>query len=192
MGNPGNTANILIEGAAQLIMRGGYNGFSYADLAERFGIRKPSIHHHFPSKVDLVVAVVEQARARIRSQIETVERSSPDAMDQLRMYTSYWERCIKDKSAPFCLAGVLAAELPNLPEPIAIAVRGHFADLAEWMQSVLALGVQQRSIRLERSLKRETESFMGAVYGAMLVARAFEDPDRFAAIVESVIARIRV
>ena len=144
----GNTAEKLVDGARQLIMLGGYNGFSYADLASRYGIRKPSIHHHFPSKIDLVVAVVEQGRARIQAKIATLEESSPIAMDQLRMYTGYWERCIKDQSAPFCLAGVLAAELPSLPDQIAAAVRGHFADLSEWLQNVLLLGVRQGSMRL--------------------------------------------
>ncbi|TGX55251.1 TetR/AcrR family transcriptional regulator [Sphingomonas gei] len=172
-------------------MRGGYNGFSYADLAERFGIRKPSIHHHFPSKVDLVVAVVEQGRARIQAQIATLE-NAPIAMDQLRMYTGYWERCIKDQSAPFCLAAVLAAELPSLPEQIAVAVRGHFADLAAWLEGVLTLGIQQGTMRLETSPKLEAESFMAAVYGAMLVARAFDDPDRFSTIVEARIERVRI
>jgi TetR/AcrR family transcriptional repressor of nem operon len=188
----GNTAEKLVDGARQLIMLGGYNGFSYADLAQRYGIRKPSIHHHFPSKVDLVVAVVEQGRARIREQIAALADSSPAAMDQLRMYTTYWERCIKDQSAPFCLAGVLAAELPSLPDQIATAVRGHFADLAEWLRTVLALGTQQGSIRLEASPDTEAENFMAAVYGAMLVARAFDDPDRFASIIESLISRIQM
>ncbi|MFZ3483532.1 TetR/AcrR family transcriptional regulator [Sphingomonas sp. 3-13AW] len=188
----GNTAEKLVDGAAQLIMRGGYNGFSYADLAERFGIRKPSIHHHFPSKVDLVIRVVEEGRARIRAQIAFLRENAPAAMDQLLMYTGYWERCIQDQSAPFCLAAVLAAELPALPEPIAAAVRGHFADLAAWLDGVLALGVRQGTMSLETSPKLEAENFMAAVYGAMLVARALEDPGRFKTIVDSQIDRIRV
>lgn len=186
-----DTAGKLIGGAAQLIMRGGYSGFSYADLAERFGIRKASIHHHFPSKVDLVVAVVEQARALIRAEIAVLEQASPVAMDKLLAYTGYWERCIKDQTAPFCLAGVLAAELPSLPAEIAASVRGHFADLAQWLERVLSLGAEQGSMRLDRPAAAEAESFMAAVYGAMLAARAFDDPARFSAIVEASLRRIR-
>jgi TetR/AcrR family transcriptional repressor of nem operon len=185
------TASKLVEGAAQLIMRGGYNGFSYADLAERFGIRKASIHHHFPSKVDLVVAVVEQGRAAIRAQIAALE-GSPIAMEQLLAYTGYWERCIKDQTAPFCLAGVLAAELPSLPPEIAVSVRGHFIDLAKWLEHVLVLGVQQGTMKLDSPPAVEAETFMAAVYGAMLAARAFDDPERFSVIVEAFIHRIRV
>ncbi|WP_458097875.1 TetR/AcrR family transcriptional regulator [Roseomonas sp. WA12] len=185
------TAGKLVGGAAQLIMRGGYNGFSYADLAERFAIRKASIHHHFPSKVDLVVAVVERGRTAIQAQIAALEAGSPVAMDQLLMYTDYWKRCIKDQTAPFCLAAVLAAELPSLPSEVALAVRGHFSDLARWLERVLSLGVEQGTMRLQASPALEAAAFMAAVYGAMLAARAFDDPGRFDTIVESSIQRIR-
>ncbi len=157
----GETAGKLVGGARQLIMRGGYNGFSYADLAEQFGIRKASIHHHFPSKVDLVVAVVEQGRAGIRAQIAALEEGSPVAMEQLLFYTGYWERCITDQSAPFCLAAVLGAELPSLPPEIAGSVRGHFSDLATWLTHILALGVEQGTMKLESSPAIEAETFMG-------------------------------
>ena len=186
------TANKLIGEAAQLIMRGGYNGFSYADLAERVGIRKASIHHHFPSKVDLVVAVVERARVGIRAQIAALEEGSPVAMEQLLFYTGYWERCIKYQTAPFCLAAVLAAELPSLPPEIALVVRGHFVDLSVWLERVLTLGVEQGTMRLEASPAVEAETFMAGVYGAMLAARAFDDPQRFNIIVEASIKRIQV
>lgn len=186
-----DTAGKLVAGAADLVMRVGYNGFSYADLAERFAIRKASIHHHFPSKVDLVVAVVEQARAGIRAQIAALEENTPAAIDQLQFYTGYWERCIKDQSAPFCLAAVLAAEMPSLPNKVAAAVRGHFADLARWLELLLELGVEQGSVRLQASPRIEAEAFMAAVYGAMLAARAYGDPERFHVIVETLLGRIR-
>lgn len=186
-----NTASKLVAGAAQLVMRRGYNGFSYADLAERFGIRKASIHHHFPSKVDLVVAVVEHARSAIRMQIAALDEGTPVAMDQLDAYTGYWERCITDQTAPFCLAAILAAELPSLPPEIAVSVRGHFADLSHWVEQVLALGVKQGSMRLAASPAIEAESFIASVYGAMLSARAFDDPARFGKIVKNAIDRIR-
>lgn len=134
------TAGKLVGEAGQLLMRGGYNGFSYADLSERLGIRKPSIHHHFPSKVDLVVAVVERTRATTRARTALLDDPSTSAMDQLLAYTGFWQRCITDQTAPFCLAGVLAAELPSLPDGIAASVRGHFVDLARWLERVLALG----------------------------------------------------
>lgn len=186
------TADKLVDEAKRLIVERGYNGFSYADLSDRFGIRKASIHHHFPSKVDLAVAVVERGRAVIQGQIAALEVGTPVAMDQLYAYTRYWERCILDQSAPFCLAGVLAAELPGLPEEIGVAVRGHFNDLHRWVVHVLTLGVAQGSMRLEETPAIEAEIFLAAVYGAMLTARAFDDPAKFSVVVETFIRRIRI
>ena len=179
----------LIGGAADLIMRGGYKGFSYADLSERFGIRSPSIHHHFPSKTDLVTAAVEQSRAGIRAQDAMFDQAAP-ATEQLRAYTGYWDRCIRDQTAPFCLAAVLAAELPSLPPQVAEAVRGHFVDLSRWLQRILALGVEQGVFKLEASAAVEAEAFIAGVYGAMLAARAFDDPQRYSDIVELFVGRI--
>lgn len=186
-----DTANKLVAAAAQLIARVGYNGFSYADLAQQFGISKPSIHHHFPTKVDLAVAVVEQARRGIRTQIAALDHGSPVAMEQLQGYTGYWERCIKDQTAPFCLAAILAAELPSLPAPLVASVRGHFVDLTEWLSRVLALGVKQGTMRLEAPIEIEAERFMASVYGAMLAARAFDDPKRFATLAAAAVSSIR-
>jgi TetR/AcrR family transcriptional repressor of nem operon len=185
-----STASRLIDEASQLITDVGYNGFSYADLAERLQIRKPSIHHHFPSKVDLVVAVVEQQRSVIRAQLDSLSDGHRDAAGQLLAYVDYWKRCIQDESATFCLAGVLAAELPGLPTEVAKAVQGHFNDLGRWLARVMTLGVEQGTIRLELEPGMSSQFFQTAVYGAMVMARAYGDPSKFTLVVDAFLARM--
>jgi len=181
----------LINEAARLIVNSGYNGFSYADLAETIGIRKASIHHHFPSKVDLVVAVVEQRRAAIRAQVDALEHGTPDAMLQLRAYVDYWKRCIEDQSSPFCLAGVLAVELPSLPAEVAIAVQGHFNDLAQWLERLMVLGKKQGTIELEMNPRISSQFFQTTVYGAMVMARAYGEPSKFNLVIDAFMQRMR-
>ena len=60
------TAAQIVASARSLLATRGYNGFSYADIAEAVGISKPSIHHHFPSKAELVKVVVAQYREEAR------------------------------------------------------------------------------------------------------------------------------
>jgi TetR/AcrR family transcriptional repressor of nem operon len=45
MGNLSPTSDDILACARSLIVAGGYNGFSYADIADVVGIRKASIHH---------------------------------------------------------------------------------------------------------------------------------------------------
>ena len=186
-----DTATKLIDEAARLIVNAGYNGFSYADLSHRVGIRKASIHHHFPTKADLVVAVVEGRRAAIQAQIQALESGAPDAMTQLLAYVEYWKRCIEDNSAPFCLAGVLAVELPGLPPEVGAAVQGHFKDLGKWLERLMTLGKQQGSIKLELEPAMSSQFFQTTVYGAMVMARAYGDPRKFNSIVDAFLARMR-
>jgi TetR/AcrR family transcriptional repressor of nem operon len=186
----GSTAERIVSEARSLIMTRGYNGFSYADIAEAVGIRKASIHHHFPAKSDLAKAVIEETRAVIHAQTEMLATAVPDAGDQLRGYAGYWERCIADNSAPFCVAGMLAAELPSLPEELVASVRAYFADLTAWLTRLLELGVRQGSVSIAKSPEEEADAFMSAVYGAMLSARAFGDPGRFGSVVDTLLSRV--
>lgn len=186
----GSTAERIVDEGRRLIMTRGYNGFSYADIADAVGIRKASIHHHFPGKNDLATAVVEQSRAVIRAQVARLAEVEPEAVEQLRAYAAYWERCIADDSAPFCVAAILAAELPSLPDDVAGSVKAHFAELSGWLARILAIGVRQGSVSLIRSPEDEADAFMSAIYGAMLSARAFGDPARFIAITETLLARV--
>lgn len=53
-----NTAQRILDTAQDLIRHRGYSAFSYADIADRVGIRKASIHYHFAAKEDLVLSLI--------------------------------------------------------------------------------------------------------------------------------------
>jgi TetR/AcrR family transcriptional repressor of cmeABC operon len=53
------TPQSLKSVALHLFARNGYEGTSLADIAERVGIKKPSIYAHFKGKEDLFLAVFE-------------------------------------------------------------------------------------------------------------------------------------
>lgn len=185
-----STQQKLIDSARHLIQTRGYNGFSYADVAEEVQVRKASIHHHFPTKSDLAHAVIEQSRAIIVEQTRTLAGGNFDPDEQLRMYTGYWEKCIADASAPFCVAGMLASELPSLPGELANDVRAHFRDLSNWLEIVFTRGAQLGRFELQGSARQEAEVFMAMVYGAMLAARAYGDPQVFSDIVANGLNRL--
>ena len=94
MSNLPNTSDEILASARNLIMSGGYNGFSYADISEVVGIRKASIHHHFPSKVDLVRELVKRYREDGQASVVTLEQNVPDALDVLKVYANHWAKCI--------------------------------------------------------------------------------------------------
>ncbi|WP_257998927.1 TetR/AcrR family transcriptional regulator [Fischerella thermalis] len=48
--NSTDTRTQILDTAQDLIQRVGVNAMSYQDISEAVGIRKASIHYHFPSK----------------------------------------------------------------------------------------------------------------------------------------------
>jgi TetR/AcrR family transcriptional repressor of nem operon len=190
MTNVSSTADDILACARSLIIAGGYNGFSYADVAEIVGIRKPSIHHHFASKVDLVRTLVSRYRAEAEAGLSALERNVADPRDQLKSYVGYWEACINDATAPFCVCALLACELPILPEEVALEVRAHFRSLASWLTSVMERGKRKGQLHLSSAAKIEAEGFMATVHGAMLSARAYGDPKMFGVITGPLLDRL--
>ena len=73
-----DTRTELISQAEFLVRRRGYSGFSYADLAEVVGIRKASIHHHFPTKSDLAFALVAAYDARYEEALDAILAAGDD------------------------------------------------------------------------------------------------------------------
>lgn len=190
MNNSTTTAEKILQCARTLIIAGGYNGFSYADIAKVVGLRNASIHHHFPSKAMLVQSLVASYREEVVAGIAGLERSVSNPLDQLNAYTKYWEDCITDDTAPFCICALLASEMPLLPGEVALEVKAHFRALSAWLTSVLERGAQLEKLVLATSAKVEAEIFMAAVHGAMLSVRAYGDPKMFATIVQPMLSRL--
>ncbi|MFK3739214.1 TetR/AcrR family transcriptional regulator [Massilia sp. TN1-12] len=182
MNKSSTTADDILACTRKLIVAGGYNGFSYADIADVVGIRKASIHHHFPSKADLVTTLVTRYREAAEEGIANLARSIPEPLEQLRAYIRYWETCITDASAPFCVCALLAGEVPLLPEAVALEVRAYFRFLSGWLASVLERGAQEGALTLAHPPRVEAEAFMAIVHGAMLSARAYGDAQAFGTI----------
>ncbi len=190
MSNLATTADELLHCARSLIIAGGYNGFSYADISEVVGIRKASIHHHFPSKVDLVRTLLQRYRQEAEAGIAQLERHHPHPADQLRAYTGYWAQCIGDPTSAFCVCALLATQIPVLPPEIVAEVRAHFRSLSAWLTSVLERGASEGSLAFAGTARSEAEGFMAAVHGAMLSARAYGDIEVFTVVTEPLIERL--
>lgn len=190
MANLSSTSDDILRCARSLIIAGGYNGFSYADIAKVIGIRNASIHHHFPSKADLVRTLVARYREEAAEGIAALERQVSDPLGQLRAYAGYWDACIADATAPICVCALLASQIPVLPDDVVLEVRAHFRALSGWLTSILERGARQGTLRLTGTARSEAEALMAAVHGAMLSARAYGDPRIFGVIVHPLIERL--
>ncbi|RUM00232.1 TetR/AcrR family transcriptional regulator [Rhizobium chutanense] len=191
MKSTASTSDKILDIAQSLIVAGGYNGFSYADISAAIGIRKASIHHHFPTKAELVSVLVDRYVKQAQTGLQSLREQAENPADQLHLYINYWNTCIRDASQPFCVCAMLASEMQMLPDEVALSVRAHFQGLAAWLTSVLQAGVEQGLFRLDKRPEEQAQMLMASVHGAMLSARALGDPGLFIAVVATEIARLR-
>ena len=190
MNSTASTSDKILDVAQALIVAGGYNGFSYADISAAIGIRKASIHHHFPTKAELVAVLVDRYRHQAEAGLSALQAQSASPATQLLAYLGFWQSCIRDASHPFCVCAMLASEMPLLPEPVALRVRAHFDYLARWMSAMLQAGAAQGLFQFEKKPDHEAQVLMATVHGAMLSARAFNDPALFGTIADAQAARL--
>lgn len=178
-----DTHERILDAAERLMVSRGYNAFSYADISADVGIGKATIHHHFPTKADLGVAVLARYRKSNRGRVEGLLAAVSDPVARLEAYVGYWEDCILRQDMPFCIGALLASEIPSLPDPVVQQVRGHFADLGGWLCVVIEDGVTAGRLKTRHGPKAAAEALMATVHGAMLAARvAGGDPAVFSAI----------
>jgi TetR/AcrR family transcriptional repressor of nem operon len=186
----GETAERILDAANALLIDRGYSAFSYADIAETVHIRKASIHHHFPTKAGLVVAVLRRHRTRISEGMKTLDDQIPNPLERIGNYFQYWEGCIEGRTLSFCIGALLGAEMPSLPEEVQAEVRLHFAMLTEWFERTLEEASQRNAIPLQAAVAIEAQMLIAVLHGAMLTARATRNCDVFRSLSQAALQRI--
>lgn len=174
------TADRILDVATRLVQAVGYNGFSYADIADTVGIRKASIHHHFPSKSDLGRALLARYRERFLGALAEIDRSTTDPGERLRRYAALYTGVLKDEDR-MCLCGMMAADFCSLERPLREEVRRFFDDNETWLAQVLEAGRRGGTLAFDGPPAAQAALFLSCLQGAMLVTRSYGDLARFEA-----------
>jgi TetR/AcrR family transcriptional repressor of nem operon len=181
-------ATAILDVSEQLAQTRGYNGFSYADVAAQLGVTKASLHYHFPSKAHLGAALIERYQRTFGAALGAIDGETEDPTEKLRRYIDLYDSVLR--SDRMCLCGMLAAEYATLPAPMRERLTSFFDANERWLTAVLLSGVQRRSFVFTEPPTARARVLLGALEGAMLVARSYGDPDRFRAAAVSLLADV--
>jgi TetR/AcrR family transcriptional regulator, transcriptional repressor for nem operon len=153
------TAEQILDLAETLIQTRGYSAFSYQDIADSLGIRKASIHYHFPSKAELGVAVVDRYIARFRDALTAI--ADDQSQSSMTMLDFYVQPYLQFASTPdrVCLSAALAGEMLALPPEVRERVDYFFRTHQVWLTKILERGRRAASSRLQRRRQRSHASF---------------------------------
>ncbi|MBN2975916.1 TetR/AcrR family transcriptional regulator [Pseudomonas sp. FP597] len=168
-----STRSDLLSSAEILLRTKGYAAFSYADLAAEIGIKKASIHHHFPTKEGLAIAIVESYLFRFKKQLEQVNDENTDVVARLNAFVLMFAQSSQNGLLPLC--GALAAELMALPESLQELTRHFFEIHLEWLQTNIALGQSNGELKAQLDVNKVARLILNTLEGGSFVAWAMSD-----------------
>lgn len=167
----------ILASALRLVQTRGFNGFSYADIAEEVGIRKASLHHHFPTKTGLAVALVGMYTAQLDAALLGIGASSVPPDEKLAAYVGIYRNALEAERV--CLGGMLASEALTLDEAVLPGLKRFFRRNIEWLTAILAEGAEKGVFVLGGTATGHAHLLVAALQGALMLARATGDPKTF-------------
>ena len=176
-GHP-TTRDRILDEAQRLVQQRGFSSVAYRDISTVLGIRNASVHHHFPSKTDLGTAMVKRYRTQIETLLVHLSDTVSSPLDRLHQYLLAYQGVIH-ADGRICLCTQLLAEDCVLPPAIQQEVEAFFTFSEAWLTRTLDEGRQQGELQFVDSPSDVAQTLLATVEGAMLMARAARNPQRF-------------
>jgi AcrR family transcriptional regulator len=126
--NPVGLRNRVLDAATAAFQLSGYGSTSIHDLVRATGVTGGALHHHFPSKKSLAIAVIdERVAAEIASTwIERVQAAPSAARGIIDVFGAVGDALEAQGSISGCPLGNLASELSSEDEDFRTALAGHY------------------------------------------------------------------
>jgi AcrR family transcriptional regulator len=103
----------LLDSALEVFVAQGYHSAAMDDIAERAGVSKPVLYQHFPSKLELYLALLEQASDRIIDATREALASTPDNKQRVLATMHVFYDYVANAQGAFRL--VFESDLTNEP-----------------------------------------------------------------------------
>jgi TetR/AcrR family transcriptional regulator, transcriptional repressor for nem operon len=184
------TATQILDVAERLVQQRGFNGFSYADIAAELHVTKAALHYHFAGKAELGEALIGRYAAQFGAALDALDVEELGAPAKLEGYARLYLDVLRDKR--MCLCGMLAAEYQTLPQQMQAAVIRFFDANEAWLERIVEHGQREATLRAGGSARDIARAIVGALEGAMLVARPYGDVSRFEATITHLLAGLVV
>ena len=155
-----NTRTALLDSAEAMVRSHGLDAISFADLSKQVGIRKASVHYHFPTKADMALHVLQRYVTRFEEKLEQIAQSTDPITDYVALY-----RAALGDGEQLCLCVALAGARAGLDAPVLDA-------LAQFHQRSLNWLTERYRALSHADPEHAAAATLAQVEGAQILARA--------------------
>lgn len=137
----------LVEAAKHLFYSHGYNAVGVKEICDQAGVNKGSFYHFFPSKRDLLIAVIDAQAEWLIELMQEAARPEFSATERIRrLFTllGRFDDTVRERVGHVvgCPFGNLAAELAAQDEEIRVKIEGVFAAGIDFIEGQLHEAVE--------------------------------------------------
>jgi len=177
----------ILQAAADLLQTRSFTSFSYQDLSQRLGITKASIHHHFATKEELGVALVERFRAGQKAMLAEIDRVHDDRpLDRLEAFLQQSLGMTDSDPEKICPGGAVQSEINVVPERMARELGEMIREGRAWLTGVLAQGRGKGDLHFAGTAEDQAALIMASLQGGLQNARA-----ESRALMEAIVRQLR-
>ena len=170
MAQVSNTRDQIIDKAFQLMLQRGLNGFSYRDISGPLGVKNAAIHYHFPNKMDLIKALIDENHQVLRRSTSEFMAYGGPARPQLEgLFAFTMNQC--QCGRPICMVGALAIDYDELSDDIKNANDLFIKDSVNWLTRVMEIGRDQNEFSYDGDPMSKAVSILAMIQGARQMAR---------------------
>jgi AcrR family transcriptional regulator len=104
----------LLESALDVFVASGYHAAAMDDIAERAGVSKPVLYQHFPGKLDLYLALLDEACDEVIQHVREALASTENNKERVAATTEAFYAYVDKAGGAFRL--VFESDLTSVPE----------------------------------------------------------------------------
>ncbi len=173
---PSDTVEKILTSAEKQARTGGYNGFSFREIAKEIGIKSASIHYHFPTKADLATELTKRYTQRFEAILSEIGNNHTTLHSKLQAYANLFYEAAKEKGN-MCLCGLFTAEIDILPDTVSRELKVFFQSHEKWLTAQLI--EHKAAIPEGQTPQKMALQIIANMEGAMLLTKAFDSQTCF-------------
>lgn len=171
------TRQRLIDAAFEEIHRKGFQGASLDEILARTGVTKGALYHHFPSKKELGLAVIEEKLGTALTQVFLLPAQAAD--DPIEALVRTIRQAVRGLSEDGVGLGCPIANLAQEMSPVDEAFRERLGGLYQiWQDAIAKLldrGRARGLVRTDVDTAAAAAFVVGALAGARVLTKAAKD-----------------
>lgn len=172
------TRQQLIEHGIELLLQRGYNDLGIAMLLQSTNTAKGSFYHHFRSKEDYALQIVDCYMQDVHAGLDAcLGDSSRPPLERIRAFFEASEEKYRTQGYMGCLLGGLGQELSGINEAFRHKVEECLEQIAARLAACLDEARERGDLVPEANPKKLAELLVNCWEGAALRSRLRRDPD---------------